>query len=279
MFSKLQRFDSRTFEELLSHYQVERELADRLRTASRQERRSLYGAVYDELYQRVPLHPQLTRKAFGDQAAKDLSKQLKFLQRFLSADITFLEVGAGDCALSFAVAQSVKKVYAIDVSGEITKGATQPSNFELILSDGVSIDLPANSIQMAYSNQLMEHLHPDDATEQLINIYRVLVPGGLYVCSTPNRLNGPHDISRHFDRVASGFHLHEYTMAELSNLFRRVGFSRVAAYLAGIYLEVPLIAVKTWEVLVDRIPGPLRQIAMRRLPFRLLLVTRLVGTK
>ena len=35
---------------LRQHYEVERELADRLRHATREQRRSLYGLVYDELY-------------------------------------------------------------------------------------------------------------------------------------------------------------------------------------------------------------------------------------
>ena len=63
----------------------------------------------------------------------------------------------------------------------------------------------------------MEHLHPDDALEQLQNIYSALVPGGIYLCITPNRLSGPQDVSRDFDMVATGFHLKEYTISELSN--------------------------------------------------------------
>jgi hypothetical protein len=31
----------------------------------------------------------------------------------------------------------------------------------------------------------MEHLHPEDAFEQLRNIIRALAPGGRYVCITP----------------------------------------------------------------------------------------------
>ena len=71
----------------------------------------------------------------------------------------------------------------------------------------------------------MEHLHPDDAVDQLKNIYNALVNGGKYICITPNRLTGPHDISKYFDNVATGFHLKEYTVTELSGLFREVGFS------------------------------------------------------
>jgi hypothetical protein len=79
----------------------------------------------------------------------------------------------------------------------------------------------------------MEHLHPDDALEQLDNIYASLAPSGVYLCRTPNRLNGPHDISKYFDPVATGFHLREYTVSELRQLFMQAGFSRTRLVIAA----------------------------------------------
>jgi 16S rRNA A1518/A1519 N6-dimethyltransferase RsmA/KsgA/DIM1 with predicted DNA glycosylase/AP lyase activity len=58
----------------------------------------------------------------------------------------FLEIGAGGCGLSFKVAEYVHHVYAIDVSVEITRSTDQPANFDLILSDGRSIPVPAGSV-------------------------------------------------------------------------------------------------------------------------------------
>src|SRR3712207_8321428 len=60
-----------------------------------------------------------------------------------------------------------------------------------------------------FRSQLMEHLHPEDAAEQLANIARALAPGGVYVCVTPNRLYGPSDISMYFDDVRSEEHTSE----------------------------------------------------------------------
>lgn len=211
---------SRTLAQIREHYEIEKELANKLRNSLREERKSLYGTLYDELFQRVPLHPQLTQKQSAQDMLKEAKHQLSFLRRFLEKEAIFLEIGPGDCALSFAVADRVKKVYGTDVSAEITKNLECPRNFELILSDGSSIPLPANSVNVVYSNQLMEHLHPDDAVEQLTHIYRVLAKQGKYVCVTPNRLSGPHDVSGYFDKVATGFHLKEYTHRDLSDLFK-----------------------------------------------------------
>lgn len=273
--------DLRTPEEVHQHYQVERELALVLRNAPKEDRLRLYGEVYDELFQRVPTHPQLTRKDSADRTSSIVAEQMKFLRRFLSTNVTYLEIGAGDCAFAFEVARQVGKVYAVDVSAEVVKNTVVPTNGELVLSDGCSIPVPAGSVQLAYSNQLMEHLHPDDALEQLENLLRALAPGGRYVCVTPNRLNGPHDVSRYFEYEASGFHLKEYTTAELDRLFKSVGFRRTIPYIRilGRFFPVPRWLPILTERLLGRLPLRTRSATARRVPFRWLLGINLVGVK
>jgi SAM-dependent methyltransferase len=275
------RDDDRTFEELRAHYEVEKELANRLRNSSRAERLTLYTSVYNELFQRVPLHPQLTQKALPGVAAKMVAKQMNYLQAFLTKGITFLEVGAGDCALSVEVCKHVKQVVAIDVSDEIVKGLEFPPNFKLILSDGCSIPVEVESIDLAYSHQLMEHLHPDDAFDQLKNIYTALARGGKYICKTPNRLNGPHDVSRSFDVFATGFHLKEYSFTELVKLFKEAGFASVKIYTGarGILLTIPVWLMELLEFHLDGLPYRVRILIARSIPFRLLLGGMVVGKK
>ena len=143
------------------------------------------------------------------------------MRPYLTSETIYAEIGSGDCALTMQVAPLVRKAWGIDVSPTVIQGASAP-NMELVLSDGVSIPVEAT---LMFSNQLMEHLHPDDAREQLENVFNALMPGGRYLCITPNRLNGPHDVSRGIDVVARGFHLHEYTYFELERLFKDVGFT------------------------------------------------------
>jgi SAM-dependent methyltransferase len=272
--------NQRTPEKIREHYEIEKQLAQRLRNSDRQERRTLYTCLYDELFASVPHHPQLTRKSSPAESAREVAYQIRHLQSFLKRDTVFLEIGPGDCALSFKVAKLVKTVYAIDVSEKITKNLAHPPNFKLVLSDGTSIPIPANSIDVAYSNQLMEHLHPDDALEQLRNIYDALAPGGIYICITPNRLYGPHDISRHFDTVATGFHLKEYTVTELDHLFRATGFSRVRTFVPVKELRVflPVFAVKLCEKALSALPHSLKRSLASSWLGEKLLGIRLVGS-
>ena len=272
----------RSPEQIREQYEVEKALAARLRGGTADERKQLYGKLYDEMYQRLPHHPQLTRKVSAEETESTISGQLRFLSRFIGNDTTYLEVGPGDCALTLEVARHVRKAIGVDVSAEVTASDHRRSNFELKLSDGTSIPVPAGSIDVAYSNQRMEHLHPDDARTQLVNLSRALKVGGLYVCVTPNRLTGPHDISLGFDAVATGFHLREYTNAELFDLFRECGFGRVKIYnsIRGRTFRVPtgpLLAFERWLV---RQP-PQRQRALLRQPLvrKLLNNCRLVAVK
>jgi SAM-dependent methyltransferase len=272
--------DHRSPAQLRQHYEVERELSDRLRSATREQRRSLYGPVYDELYERVPHHPQVTRKTSPELTRQALAPQLRILRRYVRPETRLLEIGPGDCALSVVLAARVRHVYGLDVSEKITQRVSLPPNFELILSDGTSVPLPPDSVDVAFSNQLMEHLHPDDALEQLVGIWRALRPGGVYICITPNRLNGPHDISQHFDPVATGFHLKEYTVAELSGLFRQVGFRKVQSLLGwrGFGVPVPAAPVIAAEALLGAVPPGARKVLGRTVG-RAFLGVRLVGTK
>lgn len=278
---RLRPDEQRNAEQLREQYLVEKELATRLRMSSAAERGKLYSAVYDELFRRIPHHSQLLNKASAEQRSKRIEQQLNFLAPWLQPQTKFLEVGAGDCALSFAVARKVAHVYAVDVSASITDNADKPQNFTLILSDGTSIPVADGSITLAYSNQLMEHLHPDDALQQLANIHRALARGGVYICLTPNRLTGPHDISQYFDSVATGFHLKEYTFRELIPLFRRVGFSSVSQCFRkrNARVRIPGLIVRSLERSIDALPRGARTRASSTRAVRGLLDICLIATK
>jgi len=272
----------RTPEQVVEHYEIEKVLAARLRAGTTEERRRLYGEVYEELYRRVPDHPQLTRKRAPSGAEDDIRRQWDMLRRFVGKDSTYLEVGPGDCCLTFEVAKHVRKAIGVDVSAEITSSRRRPPNFELVLSDGTSIPVPQGSVDVAYSNQLMEHLHPDDARPQLVNLGRALRPGGIYVCITPNRLTGPHDISRGFDDVATGFHLREYTNAELIKLFRDCGFDSVAIYstVRGRSFRIPAAPLLSFERWLLRQPAAkTRALVNRPLLAKVINNCRLVAVK
>jgi len=117
---------------------------------------------------------------------------------------------------------------AVDVSRQVlTRQAGDPSNLELYIMTAGELGFPVNSFDIAFSSQLIEHLHPEDIESHFASVYRVLRTTGVYAFDTPSRLNGPHDISALFDDVATGFHLKEWTYRELAGCLRKAGFTKI----------------------------------------------------
>jgi SAM-dependent methyltransferase len=274
----------KTIEQVIKHYEIEKELASKLQHSTKEERQNLYTYVYNELYTKLRQNSMEIRNSNPKLSAWVVAQRMQLLDQFLSSDSAFLEMGPGDCSLALEVSKRVKKVYAVDVSKENVKDLNFPQNFEFVISDCSSIPVLENSIDIAYSHQLMEHLHPDDAIDQLQNIYKALVPGGIYICITPNRLSGPHDISHHFDEVSTGLHLKEYTVTELYNLFCTAGFSKVSYYKSYkrnhvklLLFPMTVLIFKRIEELLNALPYSLRRtIASMPMLFRGMTI---VGTK
>jgi SAM-dependent methyltransferase len=275
--------ETRSPQQLLEHYLIERELANRLRHAARAERPRLYREVYDELFSRVRHHPMLRAAQDPERGARrrSVEHQLAFLRPYLAPGKAFMEIGAGDCALALRVAALASRVYAIDVSDQITRAVARPDNFELLLTEGSRIPVSAGAVDVAFSNQLLEHLHPEDAADQLREIHRSLAPGGAYLCITPNRLYGPRDISAHFDEVATGLHLREYAAHELRRLLLEVAFSEVRFHAGGRgrFVRCPYAAVALFEALLERLPQRLRKRLADNPPARALLGLRIAAMK
>jgi ubiquinone/menaquinone biosynthesis C-methylase UbiE len=220
---------------IVAHYVLEREIADGLRNSSRGEREGgLYQRSYDRLLGELPDHPRKTLHSGPrrERMQKYVERQAQMLARELKPDDVFMELGGGDCRVALLVAQRVAQSIVVDVSDALLPANVETANFRFVKNVGVDIPLPSESVSFIYSNQLMEHLHPEDALAQLREVFRVLKPGGRYLCRTPSRVSGPHDVSMFFSDVAQGMHLKEYSYRELHRVLKDAGFVRMKAWVA-----------------------------------------------
>jgi SAM-dependent methyltransferase len=268
-------------------WEVEQELARRLRRATPTERRQLYSLAYDELFRRVPKQPQLEQAR--DHAARSalVDLQLRLVAPFVGPSTVFLEIGAGDCAFARALCPRVRRVHAVEASRAIEQNGSgdAPPNLHFAVADLPPLPVADDSVDVAYSSHVVEHLHPDDLAPHLEDVLRILVPGGLYLCVTPNRLLGPHDVSRYFADRACGLHLREYTHHELGRAMHRAGFTPVRALrrLGDEPARGRLAVVELVERALALAPARLRRRLLsgvgRREPFRPLEQVKLVAWK
>lgn len=259
----------RSLERLTHHYEVEKELAARLRASTREERPVLFQKLYQELFERVPDHPRLTRRESPEESRRKVEGQMRLLRPFLKPGGTLVEVAPGDCRLGYAAcAAGAGRVIGVDISDQRLEAdkARAPSAFELVVYDGYHLDLPAGIADVAFSYQFLEHLHPDDVQPHFDIVHRLLKRGGWYVFDTPHRFSGPHDISVVFGMDLVGFHFQEWTLRDMRRHLKQCGFSTMQAIKRGRRCGTAMTAV--WllvESLTGLLPRPLRKRLASRL--------------
>lgn len=80
------------------------------------------------------------------------------------------------------------------------------------------------------SDQVIEHIHPDDLLEHFRCAKSILRTGGRYIFATPHKFVGPSDISQIFKcDHPMGMHLKEYSYQEIRELLLQAGFRDISA--------------------------------------------------
>jgi excisionase family DNA binding protein len=101
----------------------------------------------------------------------------------LKSEMTVLDLGAGDGYLSRAIAGFVKKVVAVDISGEMLKELLKKAsdegiaNIETLESDGCDMPLEKSSVDIVCSNMYLHHI--EDPMNAINEMKRVLKPKGM----------------------------------------------------------------------------------------------------
>lgn len=248
---------NRTFEQLKNHYLVEKAIAERLKSASREERKLIYATMYDDLFRQVPDHPRLTRR--NDEKLTRLAnkERLALVRDFLNPSSVFAEFAPGDCTFAMEAAKYVKTAYGMDISDQRGQNYKSAANFELIIYDGYHLEgIESSSVDILFSDQLIEHIHPEDTKLHFELAYRILKPGGKYVFRTPHAFTGPYDVSQYFSDDPQGFHLKEWTFIEFKQLFKDVHFSQFypVRSVKGIRLKLPYLYVEACEHALKLLP-------------------------
>jgi len=124
-----------------------------------------------------------------------------------------------DCACGAGIgsalfAETALQVWAIDSSAQAVaeaQAACHRANLQIAVGDATRIDLPDHSADVFVSLETIEHLENDAAL--IDEAFRILKPGGIFICSTPNREMTNPGTSLH-DKPWNPFHIREYTRDE-----------------------------------------------------------------
>lgn len=200
---------------------------------SAEEREKLYEKAYDRLYKfNKKYYPKQEKFGYVD-------KQIYCYRKIIENGVA-VDYGCGYGYSTTDLAKFARKVYGIESNNHVIEQAkhihSKYKNVTFCKSIGFNIPIPDESVDVVYSNDFIEHLHPDDLITHLKEILRILSPKGCYICITPNRKYGPFDITEAFLPRGSepqGMHLKEYSYKELVQIFRDNGFGKIQTAVFG----------------------------------------------
>jgi SAM-dependent methyltransferase len=156
---------------------------------------------------------------------------------------TLWEIGAGNGNAAIPLRGLGFLVVPIEPleSGAIT---LMKNGFPTILSTLEELKLPANSIGAIGAFDVLEHIK--DPNELLVEVYRVLRPGGVFVCSVPayQWLYSDFDISiGHFRR---------YSSKTLNRSIRKAGLQPINTTYIFAFLVIPAFFLRRIPYLLGR---------------------------
>ncbi len=222
--------DSQVTEAMMAeHFETEKGYRIRLLAAPPDQRAAVFEACYSELYVRFPWLYQ------GADPADRKMDYVTWGHLLPQEPQDIYEIGSGNAGLARYLASLGHHVTATEVSSERReKSALDTPGLRWATTDGVHLlhYETAESYSAVISNQVIEHLHPEDLPIHLEHAQQLLRRGGCYILSTPHAAVGPSDIGRVFEAdTLVGMHLREYSYAELERLGIAAGFVSASAVL------------------------------------------------
>jgi SAM-dependent methyltransferase len=177
-----------------------------------------------------------------------------------------LDAGAGEGYGTAMLGEAAASVVGLDLEHDVVDHARASyPNVRFEVGDLLALPYPDASFDGVVSLQVIEHLHRP--IEFVSECARVLKPGGVFVCATPNRITfSPQGIR-------NPFHTVEFSAADLRAVLEpKFTIERVAGTFHGPRLRAieTLIRTSFWERQIEQLvsewPGWLRRAVARTTP-------------
>ncbi|MCX7709963.1 MAG: helix-turn-helix domain-containing protein [Clostridia bacterium] len=166
------------------------------------------------------------RKNYYDESIKNKLMELDLLKK----NMTIVDLGAGDGYISRAIAKSVKKVVAVDISSEMLKELKKKAreagikNIEAVESDGRDVPFENGNADMICTSMYLHHI--DEPENAVAEMNRMLRPGGkvfladFYEHSNRELKDKMHDVWPGFkpDSIKAWFEKNGFSDVKIENL-------------------------------------------------------------
>lgn len=239
-----------------AQFELERLWREKILSSSRENRATIVDQAYREIFEKFPNHSRLART---DEVARCAGRmKARLISPLLRRESTVLEIGCGTGYVVQALNEQGFDCTGAEISQDML-GICKKRGLKVIRGSAHQIDCPDASFDAVFSQEVLEHLHPEDVPLHFQEAHRLLRPNGLLIVETPNCRTGPQDISRGYTRVPQGLHLKEWSVRELIQLFQDAGFTGIRGSLAPQYLARRSMTVHR----MSRVPATVKNIQDR----------------
>jgi SAM-dependent methyltransferase len=206
-----------SIDQVRRHAELEGELTDKIVLSSSSDRARIVSDAYSTLYREINW---LT----GTGGQHDGNVWLSLM--YVGAEV--YEIGSGSGKLANYLNENGVKCTRTDISAE-RNSVNGVGGAEV--TDGVNLSKFTDAkYDFVISDQVVEHLHPDDIVKHFSESRKILKKGGRYIFRAPNRFLGPCDLSRVFEEKQAIFmHLHEFSWEDVRGIEGNCKYRNVSA--------------------------------------------------
>lgn len=212
---------------LAEGFQLENRYHDLLiKERDAQKREKLYDEFYNNLLQFYGRITKVDDSLEIKIASKDY--QTILFEKELKGK-SVIDFGCGEGLFLMNIQKNLPHKTLMGVDVFIPENLKNHPGIEFLASGIINFQT-VEKFEVAFSDNVIEHLAPLDLNNHLKSVYDSLLPGGKFILVMPNRLFGPMDITRIIDNSSSGKveakggHLNESTYHEMVDALSKVGF-------------------------------------------------------
>ena len=213
-------------------------MRQRILQSPTESRQAVIASAYAELFSKFPDH-EVFHANTEDRRRKGRLRAGMVIPLSRPGDAV-LEVGCGRGDVLLELARLGHKCFGIEPSEHMLSICADQKAATVAFGTADRLEFADGSFDLVFSQEVLEHLHPDDVPVHFSEAFRVLRPRGILAVETPNRDTGPQDVSRGFVAVAEGLHLKEWSVRELIQQFRQAGFVKIRGVLVTPFSCAPV---------------------------------------
>lgn len=170
------------------------------------------------------------------------------IEASLTGEKRFLDVGCATGSLVAHVRDRGWIAEGVEVCEEAAVYGREKRGVTIHTGTLESLALPDNHVDVVHASHVIEHV--PDPDRFAAEIYRILKPGGWFICVTPNTASFQARCLKAAWRSAIADHVHLFSVSHLSRLLRQAGFG--------------ILRRKTWGGIPQGMaPAPVKLIADR----------------